>query len=102
MSTSNLTPELVRETLRQADAPLALGAAIALSGLLFAAGLLTPLAASGMIAVMIVAAWTSHRRNGFFIVGDQQGGAFVHCGISIVAMQPPSGRGVREIGRAHV
>lgn len=32
MSTSNLTPELVRETLRQADAPLALGAAIARAG----------------------------------------------------------------------
>ncbi len=40
------------------------------AGLLFAAGLLTPLAAAGMIAVMIVAGWTSHRKNGFFIVGD--------------------------------
>jgi putative oxidoreductase len=40
------------------------------TGLLFALGLLTPLAAAGMIAVMIVAGWTSHRKNGFFIVGD--------------------------------
>ncbi len=32
MSTRNLTPELVRETLRRADSPLALGAAIARAG----------------------------------------------------------------------
>ncbi len=38
------------------------------AGLAFALGLLTPLAAAGMIAAMIVAAWTSHRKNGFFIV----------------------------------
>lgn len=38
------------------------------AGLLFAAGLLTPLAAAGFVGLMIVAAWTVHRANGFFIV----------------------------------
>lgn len=38
-------------------------------GLLFAAGLLTPLAAAGMVGVMLVAGWTS-RAKGFFIVNS--------------------------------
>jgi putative oxidoreductase len=38
-------------------------------GLLFAAGLLTPLAAAAFVGLMVVAAWT-HRQNGFFIVKD--------------------------------
>ncbi len=40
------------------------------AGLLFAAGLLTPLAAAGMVGLMVVAAWTVHRHNGFFIVAE--------------------------------
>lgn len=40
------------------------------AGLLFAAGLLTPLAAAAMVALMVVAGWTVHRENGFFIVGN--------------------------------
>jgi len=39
------------------------------AGLLLALGLLTPLAAAAVIAVMIVAAWTSHRGN-FFITAN--------------------------------
>jgi len=39
-------------------------------GVLFACGLLTPLAAAAIVAVMFVAAWTVHRENGFFIVGN--------------------------------
>ena len=39
-------------------------------GIALAAGLLTPLAAAAIVAVMLVAAWTVHRGNGFFIVGD--------------------------------
>ncbi len=39
-------------------------------GLALAAGLLTPLAAAGFVALMLVAAWTVHRTNGFFIVHD--------------------------------
>ena len=38
------------------------------SGILFALGLLTPLAAAGFVGLMIVAAWTVHKPNGFFIV----------------------------------
>jgi putative oxidoreductase len=37
-------------------------------GLLFAAGLITPLAAAAVVGQMVVAAWTVHRHNGFFIV----------------------------------
>ncbi len=37
-------------------------------GLLFAVGLLTPFAAAGFVGLMIVAAWTVHKDNGFFIV----------------------------------
>lgn len=36
------------------------------AGVLMALGLLTPLAAAGMVAVMFVAGWTVHRPNGFF------------------------------------
>jgi putative oxidoreductase len=36
------------------------------SGLLLAAGLLTPLAGAGMTGVMLVAAWTVNRANGFY------------------------------------
>jgi putative oxidoreductase len=38
------------------------------SGLLFAVGLLTPLAAAGFVGLMAVAFYTVHRPNGFFIV----------------------------------
>ena len=38
------------------------------TGLLFAVGLLTPLAAAGMIGVMTVAYWAVHRENGFLVV----------------------------------
>lgn len=40
------------------------------AGLLLALGFLTPFAAAGMIGVMIVAGWTVHRNNGFFIVSE--------------------------------
>ncbi|MCU1451915.1 MAG: doxX subfamily protein [Acidimicrobiales bacterium] len=38
------------------------------SGVLLAAGALTPLAGAGFVGLMIVAWWTVHRPNGFFIV----------------------------------
>lgn len=50
-------------------APLAAGSEIG-SGLLMALGLLHSLAAMTMIAVMVVAAWTVHRHNGFFIIAE--------------------------------
>lgn len=40
------------------------------SGLMLAAGLLTPLASAAICSLMLVAAWTVHRKNGFFIVGS--------------------------------
>ena len=40
------------------------------AGLLFAAGLLTPLAALAFVALMVVAGWTVHRSNGFFIIAE--------------------------------
>jgi putative oxidoreductase len=40
------------------------------AGLGLAAGLLTPIPAAGFVALMLVAAWTVHRHNGFFIVKE--------------------------------
>lgn len=37
-------------------------------GLMFALGLVTPLASAGIVGLMVVAAWTVHRKAGFFIV----------------------------------
>jgi putative oxidoreductase len=57
-------------------------------GLIF--GLLTPLAAIGVGAVMIGAAWTAHRQNGFFMnwTGQQKGEGFefhiLAAGIALV------------------
>ncbi len=47
------------------------------AGVLLAAGLLTPLAAAGVIAVMTVAIVSSHRKNGFFIY--LPGGGWEYC-----------------------
>ena len=41
-----------------------------LAGLGLAAGLLTPIPAAGFVALMLTAAWTVHRANGFFIVKE--------------------------------
>jgi putative oxidoreductase len=40
------------------------------AGLGLAAGLFTPVPAAGFVSLMIVAAWTVHRHNGFFIVKE--------------------------------
>jgi putative oxidoreductase len=40
------------------------------AGLGLAIGLLTPVPAAGFVALMLVAAWTVHRKNGFFIVKE--------------------------------
>jgi len=37
-------------------------------GLLFAAGIFTPISAASIVALMFVATWTVHRHSGFFIV----------------------------------
>ncbi len=54
------------------------------AGVLFAAGLLTPLAAAGMIAVMIVAIWTVHWKVGFFVFKPNQGWEYC-ASIALVA-----------------
>ncbi|MGK2882151.1 MAG: DoxX family protein [Mycobacterium sp.] len=40
------------------------------AGIGLAVGLLTPVPAAGFVALMLVAAWTVHRQNGFFIVKE--------------------------------
>lgn len=55
------------------------------AGALFAVGLLTPLAAAGIIGVMTVATWASHRRNGFFIFNKGEGWEYV-VSIAVVAL----------------
>lgn len=50
-------------------ARVAAGTEIA-AGLGLAAGLLTPIPAAGFVALMLVAVWTVHRANGFFIVNS--------------------------------
>jgi putative oxidoreductase len=40
------------------------------AGIGLAIGLLTPVPAAGFVALMLVAAWTVHKKNGFFIVKE--------------------------------
>ncbi|MDZ4235889.1 MAG: DoxX family protein, partial [Dietzia sp.] len=40
------------------------------AGIGLALGLLTPIPAAGFVALMLVAAWTVHKPNGFFIVKE--------------------------------
>jgi putative oxidoreductase len=47
------------------------------TGVLFALGLLTPLAAAGIVALMVVATAVSHRKNGFFIFRPGEGWEYV-------------------------
>ena len=55
------------------------------AGLLFAAGLITPITAAGMIAVMLVAIITTHWKVGFFIF--RKGEGWEYCAsIALVAL----------------
>jgi putative oxidoreductase len=54
------------------------------AGVLFAAGLLTPLAAAGMIGVMVVAIVVAHWKVGFFIFKPDQGWEYC-ASIAVVA-----------------
>lgn len=49
------------------------------TGALLVVGLLTPLAAAGLVALMVVAIVTVHRKNGFFVYNPGQG--IEYCGI---------------------
>jgi putative oxidoreductase len=53
------------------------------AGFLLAVGLLHSFAAAGVIGVMTVAGWTSHRTNGFFIIKEGWEYVFV---LSVVAL----------------
>lgn len=53
------------------------------AGLLLALGLLTPFAAMAMVGTMVVAGWTVHRNNGFFIVKEGWEYTFVAALIAV-------------------
>lgn len=54
-------------------------------GLMFAAGLLMPLAAAAMIGLMVVAYVVAHRKNGFFIFRPNQGWEYVFM-LGVIAL----------------
>jgi putative oxidoreductase len=54
-------------------------------GVLLTLGLLTPLACAGLLALMVVAIVTVHRKNGFMITN--KGGGMEYClGLSVIAL----------------
>jgi putative oxidoreductase len=59
------------------------------AGALLVVGLLTPLAAAGVVGVMLVAWITNHRKNGFFIFRPGEGYEYVMtltgCGLALSA-----------------
>jgi len=61
-------------------------------GLMFAAGLITPLAAASIVALMFVATWTVHRENGFFIVGGGWEYNFVLAAMAVAVAVAGAGR----------
>lgn len=60
------------------------------AGAMLSAGFLTPLAAAGVIGVMVVAWITNHRGNGFFIFRPGEGWEYVMtltaCGLALTAL----------------
>ena len=62
------------------------------SGVMLIAGLLTPVAAAGVVGVMLVAWIINHLRNGFFIFRPGEGFEYVMtlcvCGLAIGALGP--------------
>jgi len=69
----------------------AAGGGEVLAGVFLAAGLLTPFAAFGVVALMVVAGWTSHRDNGFFIIREGWEYTFVLAVIAITIAMLGSG-----------
>ncbi len=47
------------------------------AGLLLVVGLLTPVAAAGLVGTMVVAGWAIHRFNGFFVFRPGEGWEYV-------------------------
>jgi len=63
-----------------------------LTGVFLAAGLLSPFASLGVVALMTVAGWTSHRDKGFFIIRDGWEYNFVLAVIAVtIATLGPGG-----------
>ncbi|MBY8863577.1 DoxX family protein [Nocardia sp. CA2R105] len=60
------------------------------AGLMLTLGLLTPIAGAGFVGLMLVAAWTVHRANGFFSVnsGWEYNLALAVIGISVSTTGP--------------
>lgn len=60
------------------------------AGILMAVGLLTPLAGAAFVSLMIVAAYTVHMKNGFFIVksGWEYNWVLALIGITIATLGP--------------
>lgn len=60
------------------------------AGVLLVVGLFTPLAAAGLVGVMVVAWITNHRGNGFFIFRPGEGWEYVAlltaCGVTIATL----------------
>ena len=56
-------------------------------GVLLSLGLLTTFAAAGLVSLMVVAIWSVHRKNGFFIIN--KGGGIEYClAIAVAAFVP--------------
>ena len=55
------------------------------AGVLLTLGLLTPVAAAGVIGVMVVAGWTVHRSNGFFIIKEGWEYVFILAVMALVS-----------------
>lgn len=62
------------------------------AGLFLAAGLFTPFAAAAFVALMVVAAWTVHRGNGFFITSQGWEYNFVLAGAAVAVGALGGGR----------
>ncbi len=56
-------------------------------GVLLTLGLLTPLASAGLIALMVVAIVTVHRKNGFFIFNKGEGIEYT-LGVAVMSLVP--------------
>src|SRR5262245_29401506 len=63
------------------------------AGALLVVGLLTPLAAGGVVGVMLVAWITNHLRNGFFIFRPGEGWEYVMCLTACGVMLGANGAG---------
>jgi putative oxidoreductase len=55
------------------------------AGVLLTLGFLNPLAAAGVIGVMVVAFWTTHRANGFFIIKEGYEYVFILAVMALVS-----------------